>query len=572
MCRIASLQDTQNVREPRPAPDPADGGRARVGSLPLLGRERGSATDMQPCEVVDDRYTLVRRLGAGGFGTVWEARDTRMRRPVALKIADRERNPEDAELLLGEALTAGGLNHPHIVTVHDYGSAVIQGQRRMYLVMELVDGDPLDAVLRRGLPPPAQALVWTRQICDALAAAHERGVVHQDVKPANILVRADGRAKLVDFGIAHHQAVGPAAAPDTLVGTLAYMAPERFEGAVADPRSDLYAVGCLLTELCTGRPPFTGSGLAEMHRRHVEATPPVLSALRPELPAALDELTARLLAKDLAGRPRTAAEVSARLAAFADPGAGRAPGSVGLGARPSSSAEPTLPPAPAKPPPGPVAGAARRTVERPRARTRTAFTVALVLVAVAVGGWFYVREGPDDGSRAAGPKPAPTATSSGRAPSSGTAPPSATPDEAGSPIADATSAGPADDPSPAKSTPSTGSSRAASGGAGSAAPTVDPRRTLVSGCHDVGYTGCPDGRACVYEGWDGTGWMGYAPACGTIDVGSLQYMVSSVRTSGNPVTLFDSHGDKVGHVDGWTSTNLAPQESDQAATVYVHCP
>ncbi|ORT60528.1 bifunctional serine/threonine-protein kinase/ABC transporter substrate-binding protein [Streptomyces sp. CB03238] len=272
---------------------------------------------MESGEVVDGRYTLVRLIGEGGFGEVWEAEDARMQRTVALKIAKLGTGTKEAERFVREAVTAGRLNHPHIVTVHDYGTAEVDGLIRPYLVMELIDGEPLDAVLARALPLLSQALLWAEQICDALAAAHHHGVMHRDIKPANVLVQADGRAKVVDFGIARNLAEDrKLTTTGGFIGSLAYMAPEGFSGEVSGPRCDLYALGCLLTELCTGHPPFPGPHPHNFLHQHTQVPPPALRTRRPGLPVDLDALVLRLLAKAPHSRPHHATQVRHQLHAL----------------------------------------------------------------------------------------------------------------------------------------------------------------------------------------------------------------------------------------------------------------
>ncbi|ORT60530.1 serine/threonine-protein kinase [Streptomyces sp. CB03238] len=543
---------------------------------------------MQPHEVVDSRYRLIRRLGSGGFGTVWEARDTRMQRPVALKVADQEGSPEHAERFLGEALTAGGLNHPHIVTVHDYGVAESGGRQRLYLVMELVDGEPLDAVLRRGLPPLSQALTWVEHICAALAAAHDRGVVHRDVKPANVLVQADGRAKLVDFGIAKSPAQERTRTdPRIVIGTLAYTAPERFAGITADPRSDLYAVGCLLAELCTGRPPFPGSSLGAMRQQHTQTPPAPLRSLRPDLPAELDDLVLQLLSKNPGERPQRADEVRDLLRTLAAAGHShpvRVWGKVPTGEPPVAAGAPTVPPPPAGQPAAPYPPTPQDTgprTARPRRRRALVGAVAAATVLLAgAGSWLAVdllprgkrvTAGPSASASASPstgtPTPTPSESRDRERPSTSASPSRQRPgDGEERPEPEGSSAAPANRPSKSTPAPDTGRPKPDAPSSGEAAG------ALVSSGQTAGYDACPYGRTCIFEGWDGTGWMGYAPSCGTIDLGGLKFMVSSVRTWGNPVSLLDQDGRQLAHVNSWTSTNLSPEQNDRAVTAFVHCP
>ncbi|MFD4830655.1 serine/threonine-protein kinase [Streptomyces uncialis] len=181
--------------------------------------------------------------------------------------------------------------------------------------MELLRGEPLSAVLSRGAQPLPQALGWAVQICDALMAAHAVGVVHRDVKPDNIMIQAAGTVKVVDFGIAKAtEEQAGLTTTNSAIGTPAYMAPELFNGTT-DARSDLYALGCVLTELCAGRRPFDG-GMWELLRQHSHTPPPRPSELRPGLPEDLDRLVLDLLAKNPDHRPPTAGHVLTRLRAI----------------------------------------------------------------------------------------------------------------------------------------------------------------------------------------------------------------------------------------------------------------
>ncbi|WP_175541384.1 protein kinase domain-containing protein [Streptomyces aidingensis] len=280
---------------------------------------------MQPGEVLDGRYEMTAALGEGGFGEVWQAVDTRIRRRVAVKLlkAGAESAEKAMRRFFQEATTAGNLSHPHIVTVHDISHTAHGDQRLVYLVMELLDGESLAAVVRRGTPAPADALLWARQIADALAAAHARGIIHRDVKPENVIVLRAGGVKVVDFGIAKDPDAGDGlTTTGVIIGSPHYMAPERFTGQPLDARSDLYSLGCLLSELLTGERAFTGRTFPELIYQHTQQPPVAPGTRRPGLPPALDALVLALLAKDPADRPATAAEVRDRLTALAAPGPG----------------------------------------------------------------------------------------------------------------------------------------------------------------------------------------------------------------------------------------------------------
>jgi serine/threonine protein kinase/tetratricopeptide (TPR) repeat protein len=244
-------------------------------------------------------YEIVEKLGEGGMGVVYKARDPRLQRFVALKVlpADRSADPVRRARFLREARAAATLNHPHIVTVHDIAS---EGGLD-FIVMEHLCGRPLGHVIpERGLPV-AEALRIGIQVADALAAAHAAGVVHRDLKPANVVISEDGRAKVLDFGLATLESEGGDAAPERLtrdgavVGTIAYMSPEQSLGQPADARSDMFSFGVVLYEMLAGAPPFKGRSTAEhFHMLHY-ASPPLLRTVRPSVPEAVERVVAKAL-------------------------------------------------------------------------------------------------------------------------------------------------------------------------------------------------------------------------------------------------------------------------------------
>ncbi|MGW2659053.1 protein kinase domain-containing protein [Streptomyces sp. NPDC001478] len=272
---------------------------------------------MGPEDVLDGRYRIQSHLGTGGMGTVWRAEDLRIGRTVAVKTAVPD-TPEALRRFVREAELAGGLSHPNIATIHDVGHISQDEGQLVYIVMELVPGAPLSEVISRGLPDYGKSIRWARQICDALAAAHDAGIVHRDIKPSNVVVTESGVVKVLDFGIAKHQGGRTALTGNGVIGTWHYMAPERWSSAPVDSRSDLYALGCVLMELWTGRLPFRGAELHEIIGQHAITPPPVPSAFRPSLPAAADRLVLDLLAKDPAARPPHARDVERRLSALAE--------------------------------------------------------------------------------------------------------------------------------------------------------------------------------------------------------------------------------------------------------------
>ncbi|MEU3186260.1 protein kinase [Streptomyces sp. NPDC006923] len=263
------------------------------------------------------RYRTSEQLGRGGMGEVWRARDEVLGRPVAVKLL-REQVADAAAIARFqlEGRTAARLSHPNVVTIYDTGTEADRG----YLVMELVEGRSLAEELRANGPtPPARAARIGGQVAAGLAAAHHQGVVHRDVKPANLLLAPDDTVKISDFGIARfadHSTAG-LTLNGQVIGTSAYLAPERALGRPAGPAADVYALGCVLYELLTARLPFRADTPAVMVYRHVEADPEPPSRCAPELPGALDDFVLRLLTKDPARRP-TAEQAADFLSAAED--------------------------------------------------------------------------------------------------------------------------------------------------------------------------------------------------------------------------------------------------------------
>ncbi|MEU6541527.1 protein kinase [Streptomyces sp. NPDC047000] len=280
---------------------------------------------------VGGRYRLEALLGRGGMGEVWRAYDPRLERRVAVKFLPAQL-ADDSDLsgrFRREARVTAQLQHPGITQVFDSGAE--DGQ--LHLVMELLDGRDLAAVLREqptGLPVH-RAVGLASQTADALAYAHRQDVVHRDVKPANLMLLPGGRVKVCDFGIAGFVRADSGLTRDgSVMGTPDYMAPEQCLGQRVDGRADLYALGCVLFALLTGRPPFTVPGdFRAVMLRHLHAPPPRLSERRPGLPAELDFLVTRLLSKDPGDRPAHGGAVADLLRALADrpvsPPAGASP-------------------------------------------------------------------------------------------------------------------------------------------------------------------------------------------------------------------------------------------------------
>jgi hypothetical protein len=260
------------------------------------------------------RYRLDHLIASGGMGEVWRAVDVVLERPVAVKLlhAEYARDAETVARFRAEARHAAKLSHPSIAQVYDFGEAR-QG-RAAFLVMELVDGPPLTQLLARGPLAAARALDLVAQVAGGLAAAHAAGVVHRDIKPGNLLADRSGTVKITDFGIAYALGSAPLTRTGTLIGTPAYLAPERVNGQAAGPQSDLYSLGIVAYECLTGSLPFAGTAM-EIALAHQHQTLPPLPAAVPRQAA---ELVAQLTARDPARRPASAAIVATRARALAD--------------------------------------------------------------------------------------------------------------------------------------------------------------------------------------------------------------------------------------------------------------
>jgi serine/threonine protein kinase len=266
-------------------------------------------------------FRILEKIGAGGMGEVYRAHDEQLDRDVAIKVlpAASFHDATARARLLREARTASKLNHPHICTIHEVGEA--DGQA--YIAMELVEGQPLSARLADGALPPEQVLRYALQLADALAHAHERGVVHRDLKSANVIVTPEGRAKVLDFGLAkrlNKEELDEATTlsqdlsqPGTIVGTLAYMPPEQLRGEPADARSDVWALGVMLHEMASGERPFQGKTGFELSSAILNQPP---SPLPPEVPPELRGVIERCLEKEPGRRYQRGGEVRAVLEAI----------------------------------------------------------------------------------------------------------------------------------------------------------------------------------------------------------------------------------------------------------------
>ena len=285
--------------------------------------------------VLGGRYRLVELLGQGGMATIYRARDAQLDRDVAVKLLRPEfgRDPDFLARFRDEAKAAASLSHPNIVAVFDFG----EEQSDPYIVMELIDGQDLSSILREnGALPPRQAARVSAEVAKALQAAHVRGIVHRDVKPSNILVGRDGRVKVADFGIARALDDSQLTLPGVTMGSVHYFSPEQARGEPATQASDIYSLGIVLYESLTGQRPFSGDGAAAVALARLTTTPPRPSAIRPGVPAALDQVVQRAMALDPAARYASAASMASALEGWladpATPGTAAVAGAVAAGA------------------------------------------------------------------------------------------------------------------------------------------------------------------------------------------------------------------------------------------------
>jgi serine/threonine-protein kinase len=261
---------------------------------------------LSPGVQLNGRYRLDERIAGGGMGDVWRGTDEVLGRTVAVKVLLPALldEPGFAERFRGEARTMANINHPGVVDVYDYGT----DGGTPYLVMEYVEGDALATTLGRvGRLTPARTMALLAQAADALQAAHEKGIVHRDVKPGNLLVRPNGTLVLTDFGIARSAMLGQLTQTGSVLGTASYISPEQAAGGVATPASDVYALGVVAYQCLAGRRPFEGDGPLEIAMKHVRDAPPPLPA---DTPPAVRAIVERAMAKDPPARWASAAQLA----------------------------------------------------------------------------------------------------------------------------------------------------------------------------------------------------------------------------------------------------------------------
>ena len=263
-------------------------------------------------ELIDGRYQLTRQVANGGMASVYEAIDTRLDRKVAVKIMHPHLAQDEAFVnrFIREAKAAAALSHPNIVAVQDQGWNQ-NGVPAVFIVMELIEGHTLREYLNeRGRFEIKDAINYLTPILSALAAAHDLGIVHRDMKPENILISKEGRVKIADFGLARGELIGSTmtAESSVVLGSVSYLSPEQVQRGVADSRSDVYAVGIVAFEMFTGEKPFTGDSPIQIAYMHVNQEIPSLRSKRKEIPEALDTLISKATDRDPDKRPRTAGE------------------------------------------------------------------------------------------------------------------------------------------------------------------------------------------------------------------------------------------------------------------------
>jgi len=336
-------------------------------------------------EIVADRYEVEELVGAGGMSSVYRAHDRLLDRKVALKVMHQHygADPEYVERFRREARSVAALSHPNVVTVIDRG----EHAGRQFIVFEYVDGENLKQLIqRRGPAPVATALELAIQIAQALSFAHQHGLVHRDVKPQNVLLNGDGRAKVTDFGIARSLDVQQSVThTGTVLGTSDYIAPEQAQGRAVDEHTDVYSLGVLLYELLTGRVPFVGENFVAVAMRHINDPPPPLAESRPDVPPRVDAAVQRAMAKDPAER-------FASMSAFCD--------ELQACLAEHQGETQVLPGrAPAAPPP-------RHRTRRRASAWPIVLALALLIGAGAVAGYFLLRSSDTNGTNTShGPPP-----------------------------------------------------------------------------------------------------------------------------------------------------------------------
>jgi serine/threonine-protein kinase len=323
----ARVQDLPTVPERAPEYGPGTGRatdsdvttRSVAGPAPRAGRE--GSRPIEAGMLLQDRFRVLARLGAGGMGEVWKVRDERLGEVIALKflpakvMADQ---PERVERFRQEIRLARRITHRNVVRTHE----LLELPDGWALLMEHVDGVPLQRLLTAGRLPAAAGLRIARQICDGLEAAHGQGVIHRDLKPGNVLIDSTGGVKIADFGLARAADAGDGPTlQGSLLGTPHYMSPEQVRGRPVDRRADIYSAGVMFYELLCGRLPFEGESALALLRAHADAAPPAPRSINPAIGADLEVVLLRALEKDPAQRYASARELSEALGQAFESGA-----------------------------------------------------------------------------------------------------------------------------------------------------------------------------------------------------------------------------------------------------------
>jgi serine/threonine-protein kinase len=374
-------------------------GGDHMTSQQLLGHRFGLDS------VIAARYEVGPLIGRGGMAEVYSAFDRTLGRAVALKVLHQGLAADHRAMarFRREARAVAALAHPHIVSIYDVG---VDGDTP-FMVMELVAGEALSTIVWREAPLPLERAVGiAADVAGALAFAHDRGIVHRDVKPGNVMVGPTGHVKVLDFGIARAMHWTPLTEGGPIQGTAEYVSPEQVRGLALDGRSDIYSLGIVLYEMLAGHPPFRGDTAVAVAFRHLEEPPQPLRVTRPGVPPAVEAIVMRCLAKKQRRRYQDAARLGEDLMAAADlRGAEVGPPALPITGEVARADTPLLPAPDATPPAGEVVpGRVVRTKSRTRTRTKLWVVAALMVVAILGAGTSFLLKG-NPPARASTPPP-----------------------------------------------------------------------------------------------------------------------------------------------------------------------